>query len=213
MPITDELLRLGRSAKRLNQGSDRLNQMIQRIDTALGALNVGLDYVLKRPIAETTGHDHNGKRVIELSYVAYQKVSRNYHLVIKTVKVMESKLAAATEAPGTVTPLLSAPRSLRYKAIDVLPELVTGLSDAVEEMLAAMERREKTASSLVENLESVTREAAVSGSWVAPADVSGTAGESARHPTPSPSEASGSHPPETDASASRRGRTVLMGSG
>jgi hypothetical protein len=215
MTITDELQRLGRSAKRLNQGSDELNRLIERIDRALGALNIGLDFVLRRPIDEVTGFDHNGKRVIELSYVAYQKVSRDYHLVVRTVKVMESKLAAATEAPGTVTLLLTAPRRLRYAAVDVLPELVHGLSDAVEEMLEAMDRRQRTAAGLVDNLETVAAQAAISGSWVAPADLPmTTAGVPTRAKTPSspPAEA-GSESHAAPPSAPRSGKTVLMGSG
>jgi hypothetical protein len=209
MAITDDLLRLGKSAKRLNAGSDELNQLIERIDTALGALNIGLDYVLPRPVDEETGHDHNGKRVIELSYVGYQKVQRTYHLVIKTVKVMESKLAAATQAPGTVTPLLSAPRRLRYAAVELLPELVAGLSAAVEEMLAAMERRQRTAAKLVDHLETVAAHAAASGSWVAPPAI-------VREPAPG--EDSGAIPVSSASSGAspgpkRTGKTVLMGSG
>ena len=113
MAITDELQRLGNSAQRLNAGSDQLNRMIERIDELLSQLMIGLDYVYPRPIDEATSADHNGKRVIELSYVGYLRTSRNYHLAIKTVKVLESKLAVATQNPGEIIPLLAAPRRLR----------------------------------------------------------------------------------------------------
>jgi hypothetical protein len=166
MAITDELSRLGNSAQRLNVGADQLNRLIERIDLLLSQLMIGLDYVYPRPIDEATSADHNGKRVIELSYVGYLRTSRNYHLAIKTVKVLESKLAVATQNPGEVVPLLAAPRRLRYAAVDVLPEVVAGLASQVDEMVGSLERRCRTAESLVRNLEQI----ASSGGTVAPED-------------------------------------------
>ncbi len=155
MAITDELQRLGNSAQRLNAGAEELNRLIERIDVLLAQLMIGLDYVYPRPIDETTSADHNGKRVIELSYVGYLRTSRNYHLAIKTVKVLESKLAVATQSPGEIMPLLAAPRRLRYAAVDVLPEVVSGLAAQVDEMVGSLERRCATAQSLVRNLEQI----------------------------------------------------------
>jgi hypothetical protein len=155
MAINDELQRLGDSAQRLNAGSDQLNRLIERIDELLATLMIGLDYVHPRPIDETTSADHNGKRVIELSYVGYLRTSQSYHLAIKTVKVLESKLAVATQNPGEIVPLLAAPRRLRYAAVDLLPELVSGLAAQVDEMVGSLERRCRTAESLVHNLEQI----------------------------------------------------------
>ncbi|MCH9679930.1 MAG: hypothetical protein K0V04_00735 [Deltaproteobacteria bacterium] len=155
MAITEELHRLGNSARRLNSGSDELNRLIERIDQLLGQLMIGLDFVFPRPIEEATAADPNGKRVIELSYVGYMRTQRNYHLAIKTVKVLESKMSLATQSPGEITPLLSAPRRLRYAAVDVLPEVVSGLAAQVDEMVGSLERRCETAASLLHNLEQV----------------------------------------------------------
>ena len=155
MAITEELYRLGASARLLNDGSEQLNRNIAAIDQLLGRLMIGLDYVHRRPLAETVTVDRDGKRVIELAYLAYLKVDRGYHLAIKTVKVMESKRALANETPGAILPLLSAPRRLRYAAVDLLPELVAGLAGQVEEMLSAMHRRCETASALVRHLEQI----------------------------------------------------------
>ena len=91
MPITQELYRLGQSARRLNDGSDQLNRMIAAIDRLLGRLMIGLDYVHPRPLSEYVTIDHEGKRIIELSYLGYLKVQRRYHLAIKTIKVVESR--------------------------------------------------------------------------------------------------------------------------
>lgn len=156
MAITRELERLSSFAERLNHGSDQLNRLIERIDQALGRLAIGLDYFLSRPLDEHTTFDHSGKRVIEVGYLGYGKVGREYHLVIKTVKVLESKLAVTTEQPGAIAPLFTAPRRLRYAAVDMLPELVSGLAAQVEEMVASMERRQATAARLLQHLEEVT---------------------------------------------------------
>ena len=155
MAITQELIRLGGSARRLNAGSDQLNHLIERIDQLLSKLMIGLDYIHPRPIDEFTSSDHNGKRVIELSYVGYVRTGREYHLAIKSVKVLESKLAMATQNPGEITPLLQAPRRLRYRAVDLLPEVVHGLAGQVDEMVGSLERRCQTAEALVRNLEQV----------------------------------------------------------
>jgi hypothetical protein len=108
-----------------------------------------------RPLTETVTLDREGKRTIELAYVGYLRVQKGYHLAIKTVKVLESKRAFATETPGQVVPLLSAPRRLRYAAVDVLPELVGGLAEQVDEMVGAMQRRCDTASALLDRLERI----------------------------------------------------------
>jgi len=177
MAITEELIHLGNSARRLNRGSDQLNHLIQRIDELLSQLNVGLDYVHQRPIDESTTADHNGKRVIELSYVGYLRTQRNYHLAIKTVKVLESKLSVATQSPGDVVALLAAPRRLRYAAVDVLPEVVSGLASQVDEMVGSLERRCQTAQALMHNLEQVNlavlnaEDSVTRGQTLAPGDV------------------------------------------
>ena len=159
MPITEELYRLGNSARRLNDGSDELNKMIAAIDDLLSRLMIGLDYVHPRPLTETTTYDQTGKRSIEIAYVGYLKVKGSYHLAIKSVKVLESKTAYATESPGVVCDLLQAPRRLRYTAVDLLPEVVTGLAEQVEDMLGAMERRCQIASHLLRNLEHIAGQA------------------------------------------------------
>lgn len=155
MTLNQELYRLGQSARRLNDGSDQLNRSIAAIDNLLGRLMIGLDYVHPRPLAEHTSYDAAGKRIIEVSYLAYLKVKGGFRLALKTVKVLESRSAAAGQIPGEVSPLLEAPRQLRYRAVEQLPELVMGLAEQVEDMLGAMERRVGIANALVSNLEQI----------------------------------------------------------
>lgn len=212
MALTHELQRLGNSARRLNAGSDRLNHLIERIDQLLGTLMIGLDYVYPRPIDEWTTSDHNGKRVIEISYVGYMRTQRAYRLAIKTVKVLESKLAAATQQPGEVMPLLSAPRRLRYASVDVLPHVVNGLAEQVDEMVGSLEQRCQTAESLVRNLEQVASFGGgpgESGSRNVRPPIA--TAESSGQWTPPAAAVSGSAPSEPAADDGRR-RTVAIGS-
>ncbi len=153
MPITQELHALGQAARRLNDGSEQLNALIARIDALLGRLMIGMDYVHPRQLAESVTYHRDGKRAIEMAYLAYCRNAKVYALAIKTVKVHESKRALATESPGEFVPVLQAPRRLRYAAIDVLPELVAGLSAQVEEVAEAMARRCAVAESLARRLE------------------------------------------------------------
>lgn len=153
MPITEQLHVLGQAAKRLNDGSEQLNALIARIDALLGRLMIGMDYLHPRPLSESVTYDRDGKRVIEMAYLSYSRIGKAYALAIKTVKVHESKRALANEASGDFMPLLQAPRRLRYAAVDVLPELVAGLSTQVEEVAAAMSRRCAVAESLARRLE------------------------------------------------------------
>jgi len=225
MAITEELIHLGNSARRLNRGSDQLNHLIERIDELLSQLNVGLDYVHPRPIDESTTADHNGKRVIELSYVGYLRTQRTYHLAIKTVKVLESKLSLATQAPGDVTPLLAAPRRLRYAAVDVLPEVVSGLAAQVDEMVDSLERRCQTAEALMRNLEQVNlalvsaEDSVTRGRTVAPGEVMSRSAGPPGVASPGDSSGqwimpgqSGTAPVPDSAPAREERRTIAMGS-
>jgi hypothetical protein len=155
MAITEKLQSLGQAARKLNEGSNELNRLIASIDELLGKLMIGMDYVHPRPLSETTMMDRDSKRVIELVFVGYFKVEGGYHLAAKTVKVLESKAQLASEAPGVVAPLLACPRVVRHAAVDLLPDLVSGLAAQVDEVVSAMERRCRTAQALLDHLENV----------------------------------------------------------
>ena len=155
MSITDKLIKLGHASRRLNEGSDHLNRTVARIDRVLSELMIGLDYMFPTPLAETAHVDGAGKRVIELSYLGFLKVQGRHHLSVKTVKVLESRVSAATEDPGRVVPLLQAPRALRHRAVDVLPDMISGLAAEVEEVVSSLERRCATADALLGHLEGV----------------------------------------------------------
>jgi len=151
--ITENMNSLASAARRLNDGSDHLNRLISDIDRLLGRLMIGMDYVHPRPVAEVVTFDKEGHRVIEISYVAYLKVARGWHLALKTVKILEAKKQLASETPGAVMSLLEAPRRLRYAAVELLPDLVSGLATQVDEVLDKMDRRCEVAEALLAHLE------------------------------------------------------------
>jgi hypothetical protein len=114
-----------------------------------------MDYIHPRPLMERTSVDRDGKRVIELVFLGYSKVEGGYHIAVKTVKVLESKAQLASESPGEIRPLLSAPRIIRHAAVDELPDLVSGLAAEVDKVVGAMERRCQIAEALLDHLEEV----------------------------------------------------------
>lgn len=146
MGVTEELYRLGQSARRLNDGSDQLDRSLEEIDHALSRFTLGFEFQLPRPIAEQAHHDRDGKRIIEVSYLGYMQLepvdgaAPEYHLAVKTLKVFEGRRTEG-EQPGRVLPLLEAPRAVRHAAVDHLTLLVAGLAGQVDEMNTHIERR------------------------------------------------------------------------
>lgn len=160
MGVTEELFRLGKAARRLNDGSSRLDRTLAEIDRALDSLTLGFEYQLPRPIAETEHQTRDGKRMIEVSYLGYLNMStpgdegatNTFHLAVKTLKVFEGK-RAGSEEPGRVVPLLEAPRSIRHAAVDHIALLVAGLAEQVDEMVEHIERRNAVASNILSTLD------------------------------------------------------------
>lgn len=153
MAITEDLTKLGQSARRLRDGADELGQVIAEIDRTLGELHIGFEYLHPRPLLEKTVVSGEGKRVIEVAYLGYLPFRSEHHLVVKTVKILESKAAMSPENSGSMTPLLLAPRSIRHAAVDVLPELVRAITRQLDELAEATERRRDVAREVLGELQ------------------------------------------------------------
>lgn len=166
MALSERLDKLGKAARRLNESSDQLVLLVRAIDSALGRLNLEVDYVDPRPLDERSSTDAHGKRTIELSYLGYLQIDGRYQLALKMVKVHESKVAMSEADRGSLTPLLEAPRKVLHAAVDHLPELVSALSQQVWDLVNQVERRCKLARDLLADLESL--EAMTSGAWQVP---------------------------------------------
>ncbi|MCA9635336.1 MAG: hypothetical protein KC420_04810 [Myxococcales bacterium] len=164
MPITEELKRLGQSVHRLNEGSEEINALVADFDRILGELLLPFDYLHPRPLRETTIVGREGKRVIEVAYLGYLPYRGQRHLVVKTVKVVESKAAAAEGGGQTLTPLLLAPRPLRHAAVDVLEEVASAIRRQLDELADEVDRRRGRARAAVDGLEAVRDRASSSSS-------------------------------------------------
>lgn len=153
MAITEELTKLGQSARRLQDGVDELGDVIAEIDRTLGALHIGFEYLHPRPLLEKTVVSGEGKRVIEVAYLGYLPFRSEHHLVVKTVKILESKAAMSPENSGSMTPLLLAPRAIRHAAVDVLPEMVRAITRHLDELAEATLRRRDAAREVLDELQ------------------------------------------------------------
>lgn len=153
MAITEDLTKLGQSARRLRDGADELGQVIAEIDRTLGELHIGFEYLHPRPLLEKTVVSGEGKRVIEVAYLGYLPFRSEHHLVVKTVKILESKAAMSPENSGSMTPLPLAPRSIRHAAVDVPPELVRAITRQLDELAEATERRRDVAREVLGELQ------------------------------------------------------------
>ncbi len=153
MSITDGMYQLGHAARKLNRGSDELNLVLTQIDETLGRLGIGMDYTLERPLIEDVNVGPDQKRVIELGYLAYGRHKGRFRLLYKTLKVLEARRDLSRQSPGSVIPLLEAPRRIRHRAIDQLPELVGGLANSVDDVLNQLERRKEVAANVLSQLQ------------------------------------------------------------
>ena len=187
MGITDGMYQLGKAAQRLNHGSDELNRTLASIDEILGRLGIGMDYTHPRPLHEDTQVGPDQKRIIEMGFLAYGRHKGQFRLLYRTLKVLEGRKAMANEGPGSVQPLLEAPRRIRHLAIDHLPELVGGLADSVDSVLNQLDRRKEVASQVLAQLEAMLSgggtSRAVEPAEQAPASDASASGERRRRRT------------------------------
>lgn len=142
MPITEELTALGQSVHRLGERSQEIIELVRAIDRILGELMPAteLKYLHPRPLMEMAKVSRGGKRVIEVAYLGVMRLDGRHQLVIKQVKILESKAAIASQGGGSVMPLLKAPRAAVFAAVDELGELVRVIREQVDGLAEEAER-------------------------------------------------------------------------
>ncbi|TPV93274.1 MAG: hypothetical protein B7733_21280 [Myxococcales bacterium FL481] len=144
--------KLGQAHERLAAGDARLDALIAALDDGLARIDIGLDYMHPRPLAEAVSRDETGKRIIELTYLCYRPVHGRRRLAVRTIKVIESKVALAATAPAQVVALRAAALPLRQAAMEVLGEMLRGLTAEVERLADRLEHQCDTANRLVQGL-------------------------------------------------------------
>ena len=128
-------------SKNLNEASDELSRQIATVESALNALNLGTWAWVYEPTmteAELSEPDAKGQRY-ELNYVhtlGYGKHKGKWGLLVSSCWDYDDENAE-------ITPLRDAPREVRLKAIDKIPELLEAL---VKEVAALTEEASKKAS-------------------------------------------------------------------
>jgi len=148
-------------AERLNSASDDLNQALKRIETALVALNVGLEvWVELRPeepcfLDEDTA-EHIGERpgfswTRQLLGVHRSHPSGEWRLQIKRTSFVEHNNERA-EGVSTFTDLLQASREDRLAAVAKIPDLLAAVRDKASAALDRIERARELADSLTDDI-------------------------------------------------------------
>ena len=134
MPITEDLTKLGQSVHRLGESSREIVELVGAIDRILGELTPAteLKYLHPRPLVELARVGPGGKRVIEVAYLGVMPLEGCHRLVIKQVKIVESKAVSASQGGGSVIPMLQAPRAAVLAAVDELGELVRVIREKID---------------------------------------------------------------------------------
>ncbi|MEE9383588.1 MAG: hypothetical protein V3V08_09265 [Nannocystaceae bacterium] len=153
MSIDPDLEQLQEVSDRLKGGSQWLDDLIHRIDSALHRLSIRVDYTHTRPLAEQVERGADGKRRIELSYLAYASVAGSRRLAIKTIKVLESKAALDTTDPRRIVPLRDAPVALRHAAVEQMAEALRGMTAHLKVLADRVDARCDSAESVLHSLE------------------------------------------------------------
>lgn len=136
--ITIAFETLATSAKTLNDVSGELAKPIASLERALQRLNVGV------ACWTTINGDSDGYRYWS-NDVGYSRVKRRWCLAIRTIEGREDAPEIAEEE---VWPFNEAPRYLRVKAVDKLPELVEALVKATDSAAARLKKKVAPANEL-----------------------------------------------------------------
>jgi hypothetical protein len=106
----------------LNQASDELTRVVNSLDSALQRLNVGIvAWVLI-----SKNNDERFSHLYECEQVGYAKVNGNWCLAIRRLAGNESSPEA--EEVRDIWPFNDAPRGMRLRAIEKLPEVIDALA-------------------------------------------------------------------------------------
>lgn len=147
------LQRLAAIAHELNNATEELNAEIERIDTTLGRMQLGVAVWLEEsdgtPVLLATYDDptrggDGGLRVVKGYRIGYAKTHDGWHLAVQrttwsVVAMLDDHpqhQARTTEPPREPIALLQAPREVRVEAIRHLLEVFAALQNRAERFAA-----------------------------------------------------------------------------
>lgn len=147
--MVDKIAELASLSKILNKKSDNLNATISSISKKLAALNFGMNIVLSNRWIEYDGITYR------LAYGKYRvPVERAGDTVVYGAAVVyqagdeEWQLGTYNEQNGREDALLRAPREVRIRLLDHIPDLLDAMKEKAEGLVDSIDRAEKLGESL-----------------------------------------------------------------
>jgi len=148
--MVDTIAELASLSKTLNKKSDNLNATIRSINKKLEALNFGMNVTLKArgssiqpPMIEYDGTDY------WLTYGKYRSVPENEDEPISYGPDQDEwQLGIYIDRNGIEVALLRAPREVRIRALDLIPDLLEVMKAKAEDLIGSIDRAEKLAENL-----------------------------------------------------------------
>ena len=131
------------SAKSINDASEELTKPIASLERALKRLNLGV--VCWITIDSGIDEDHYWGQ--DVGYSRIRRVHGNWRLAIRTIEGPEHDPAVRSQE---VWPFSDAPRHLRVKAVDKLPELIEALVKTTDATASRLKKKVAPATRLAD---------------------------------------------------------------
>lgn len=140
--------KLSETASTLNSTSRRLNESIEQLNTALKQLNLGIPVWFQTWV-------HEAPNVSDVEEIGYARVRGAWGISIrKTIEWPDG-----SEPDESVWHFADAPRDLRIRAIEFLPQLMDKLNDDAEVAAQKLAERANDAEALATVISAIAEEA------------------------------------------------------
>jgi hypothetical protein len=155
--MQDTINELSELSRKLNEKSDQLSTIITSINEKLGAMNLGVEVWLEHQALEMGATKHRpDEQDCDVMYqegevLGYCRIDGTWQLAVKTCWydfVEDDCDVEPTPVVNSEDPLLKASRSIRIKALELLPQLLDQIKTGAQKMLEGIESAEKAAEKL-----------------------------------------------------------------
>jgi len=153
--VVDTINELSNLASKLNQKSDTLNKTIEGIEAKLNKLNLGVETWLESydrhtvVVGDPTYDEAKGVTSRDETFLGFARFEDGWHLAIKdTVAEKNADGDFLMADVVLVRPLLTAPRNVRIKAMELIPTLLDAIKVEAESLLKAIDAAEEAAKKL-----------------------------------------------------------------
>lgn len=115
---------LSTNTKQLNEASDDLSAYLHTLDEAFTGLNIGVTGW----VTVTTSSEEQNPYLFTEEQLGYSKVGQRKGLAVRIVKIDRSESGEDREEVKDLWLLNDAPRAMRLRAVDYIPELMQVLT-------------------------------------------------------------------------------------